>query len=531
MATSSDSLLSSPHGGKSFVPKNYNTKTIGRHDARNSVKVKTNHSGDVPHFIYEGLLTNPNRIEEDLINDPMNGKSTLCCTSFNVINGIVGAGVIGLPYAFHQQGFLPAIIGMLVIAIVTYFTMILQIEVGRTCGCFTYESVCELAFGRKGFYGLVVFMGINSFGVCVAYICLIQLVLPPILHPILVAFVPSSDMKYITPEVMIFGLSTFLLLPLSLYRNIASLEKVSFLSIIVIILMISALAINFFSMGDKAAIRTENLNELLIDFGSEYIQGLGTLAFAFGCQQYSFLAFESLDEPTESRWSIVAAMSLIVSFIFALIFAATGYVSFGSQTQANVLDNLETDSVIANIARMAVVLKLCCCFPLDFFVIRYSIQRFLQKFCCSSIQWNSDGGDANATEFDSRGRPIFTPIITRENVRGNGHAKDLNCCLHFVLTFVLWAAVMGVSYLAMNANGKTKGLALVLQLCGSVGAIFVGFVFPTACYLKLGIAKLRPPNCWDSLTYYFAWVVLIFGIVIGIVSTCVTLMDAFSPGK
>ena len=61
--------------------------------------------------------------------------------------------------------------------------------------------------------------------------------------------------------------------------------------------------------------KTENLNELLIDFGSEYIQGLGTLAFAFGCQQYSFLAFESLDEPTESRWSIVAAMSLIVSFI------------------------------------------------------------------------------------------------------------------------------------------------------------------------------------------------------------------------
>ena len=182
MATSSDSLLSSPHGGKSFVPKNYNSTTIGRHDARNSVKVKTNHSGDVPHFIYEGLLTNPNRIEEDLINDPMNGKSTLCCTSFNVINGIVGAGVIGLPYAFHQQGFLPAIIGMLVIAIVTYYTMILQIEVGRTCGCFTYESVCELAFGRKGFYGLVFFMGVNSFGVCVAYICLIQLVLPPILH-------------------------------------------------------------------------------------------------------------------------------------------------------------------------------------------------------------------------------------------------------------------------------------------------------------------------------------------------------------
>ena len=138
------------------------------------------------------------------------------------------------------------------------------------------------------------------------------------------------------------------------------------MSIIVIILMITALAINFVSMGDRAAVRNEDLHTLLVDFGNQYMQGFGTLAFAFGCQQYSFLAFESLDEPSETRWSIVAAMSLIVSFIFALIFAATGYVSFGSKTQPNVLDNLDNDSVIANLARLAVVLKLCCCFPLDF---------------------------------------------------------------------------------------------------------------------------------------------------------------------
>ena len=529
MASSKDALLSSPHGGKSFVPKSYHTAKdiVGRHDARHSVRVKTNHSGDVPHFIYEGALADQKRVEEGLVSDPMNGKSTICCTSFNVINGLMGAGVIGLPYAFHQQGFLPAGVGMLVVALITYFTMILQIEVGRNSGCFTYESMCELAFGRKGFYAIVFFMGINSFGVCVAYICLIQLVLPPLLQPIVSAFVPVPDQHYITPEMMIFALSTTLLLPLCLYRNIASFEKLSFMSIIVIILMITALAINFVSMGDRAAIRNEDLHTLLVDFGNQYMQGFGTLAFAFGCQQYSFLAFESLDEPSEGRWSIVAAMSLIVSFIFALIFAATGYVSFGSKTQPNVLDNLDNDSVIANVARLAVILKLCCCFPLDFFVIRYSTQRFLQKVCCASVRWNPD--DPHHSGLDARGRPIFTPIITRENVSGNGHARDLTCLMHFLLTLGLWSGVMGISYIAMNANGKTKGLALVLQLCGSVGAIFVGFVFPTACYLRLGIAKLRPPNCTDSLTYYLAWVVLIFGVLVGVASTVVTLLDAFSP--
>ena len=80
MASSKDALLSSTHGGKSFVPKNYHTAKdiVGHHDARSSVRVKTNHSGDVPHFIYEGALADQKRIEEDLVSDPMNGKSTVC---------------------------------------------------------------------------------------------------------------------------------------------------------------------------------------------------------------------------------------------------------------------------------------------------------------------------------------------------------------------------------------------------------------------------------------------------------------------
>ena len=121
------------------------------------------------------------------------------------------------------------------------------------------------------------------------------------------------------------------------------------------------------------------------------IQGLGTLAFAFGCHQHS-LAFESLDEPTESRWSIVAAMSLIVSFIFALIFAATGYVSFGSQTQANVL-NLETDSVIANVARMSCI-EIMLLFSIDFSCTIYMLVS--TKILLFLYTMNSDGGDANA---------------------------------------------------------------------------------------------------------------------------------------
>ena len=90
----------------------------------------------------------------------------------------------------------------------------------------------------------------------------------------------------------------------------------------------------------------------------------------------------------------------------------------------------------------------------------------------------------------------------------------------------MFAAVMACTYFAMNADGKAKGLGIGVAASGGVGAIFIGFVFPTACYLKLGIVRIRMPNCWDSFYYGFAWMVMLFGIFAGFSTTSMTLYDA-----
>ena len=105
-SNSRDALLGSPnsHGSSGvFIPKSYGTGPIKVGDARRSEQVKSNHSGEVPHFVYHGLLDVPDSDDSDgfhhhnaesiLAHDPMNGKSTLVATSFNVINGVVGVGM------------------------------------------------------------------------------------------------------------------------------------------------------------------------------------------------------------------------------------------------------------------------------------------------------------------------------------------------------------------------------------------------------------------------------------------------------
>ena len=49
-----------------------------------------------------------------------------------------------------------------------------------------------------------------------------------------------------------------------------------------------------------------------------------------------------------------------------------------------ILDNLNHDSLLANMTRVVLAVTMCLTFPLDFFVVRYTVQRFFQRCCRAS---------------------------------------------------------------------------------------------------------------------------------------------------
>lgn len=54
--------------------------------------------------------------------------SSLPQASFNYINSIVGSGVIGIPYAFHRAGFGLGLLLLVVVAIITDYSLILMVS-------------------------------------------------------------------------------------------------------------------------------------------------------------------------------------------------------------------------------------------------------------------------------------------------------------------------------------------------------------------------------------------------------------------
>lgn len=53
--------------------------------------------------------------------------STLPQALFNYINSIVGSGIIGIPYALHRAGFGLGLLLLIVVAVITDYSLILMV--------------------------------------------------------------------------------------------------------------------------------------------------------------------------------------------------------------------------------------------------------------------------------------------------------------------------------------------------------------------------------------------------------------------
>jgi len=66
----------------------------------------------------------------------------------------------------------------------------------------------------------------------------------------------------------------------------------------------------------------------------------------------SLLIYGSLKRPTLDRFAKVTHYSTGVSLVMCLAMGIAGFLSFGSKTQGNVLNNFPSNNILVNIARL-----------------------------------------------------------------------------------------------------------------------------------------------------------------------------------
>eukprot|EP00479_Gromia_sphaerica_P009841 TRINITY_DN4287_c0_g1_i1.p1 TRINITY_DN4287_c0_g1~~TRINITY_DN4287_c0_g1_i1.p1 ORF type:complete len:198 (+),score=19.58 TRINITY_DN4287_c0_g1_i1:178-771(+) len=159
-----------------------------------------------------------------------------------MINSIIGAGIIGIPFAINRSGFILGLILLIVIGIATDYTMNLIVKTGLAVNVTTYEGLADRAFGRPGFLVITIFMLLAAIGFMLSYLVIIGDIIPSLM----MFFIPDSwagkDIVA-TREFCVATVSVVFMLPICLLKSMDGLKRFSLLSITSVAVIVIAVGV------------------------------------------------------------------------------------------------------------------------------------------------------------------------------------------------------------------------------------------------------------------------------------------------
>lgn len=384
-------------------------------------------------------------------------KASAFGTTSNLVNAIVGAGIVGIPFAIKQSGLVAGVFMVLLCAYLTDKSLKMLIFTAKHVGVPTYELLSEASFGKAGFYFISLNMFIMSYGAMISYLMIVKDTLPLIL-----GF--EAD-NYPMKRSLLVVSSFLVMFPLSCQRDMAHLAKTSTISALFDCFMIGIIA-----MTAPISTRVPDLQHLNQFVRSSIIHpstlfiGLGVLSFAYVCQHSAFIIAGSLEKPTRKRWGCVTSLSLSLCALLATTCGVYGYLGFGDNTVGNILNNFPNDRP-SNIARALLCFTMFFVYPMESFVSRHVL--------------------------------VVTFFQGRRAHEGDDHAVLARTDRRIGVTLSLYICALIPAVLF-------EDLGSVLSFSGALGGSCLSYIGPGAMYLAvhgeafLDIVAKKWPGIWKT---------------------------------
>lgn len=379
-------------------------------------------------------------------------SSSIGGAASNLVNGIVGAGIIGIPYAIGQAGLVAGLVLLIVVAVGTDKSLRLLVDLaatfrGRRRGSgavvATYEDLMRIPFGTAGANFILASMLVLAYGAMVSYLIIVKDTVPTVL---------GLGDAFWEREVVMTVTTAAIILPLASMRDVSNLAGTSLLSVaadavlVVVVVLYAPVASSVANHGGAVRVVADHwLNPRLFI-------GLGVLSTAMACQHAAFLISGSLRNHTPRRWAVVTGVSLTIATVMSTLLGLFGYLGYLDLTQGNVLNNFPRGSVAVNGGRALLAVTMYLTFPMESFVARHVIVQLVYS---GNMEHTTVGPDGQVVP----------------------EAKWLGCVgrrERITLLIYILALVPALIF---------DDLGPVLSLTGSLGASCISYIAPGLVYL------------------------------------------------
>lgn len=325
---------------------------------------------------------------------PLLGKGRPLSSQFktfaNVFIAIVGAGVLGLPYAFKRTGWLMGVLTLFSVAALINHSMMLLVHIRRKFGVTDMGSFGDLGFavcGPLGRFVVDILIILSQAGFCVGYLIFIGTSLANLSA--------NQNHQNISVSMMMASSVSVSVSPKSLYiwgcfpfqlglNSIKTLTHLAPLSIFADVVDLGAMAVVI--VEDVKNITVEQRPDVVAFGGmSVFFYGMGVALYAFeGVGMVLPLESEMKDK---DKFGKVLALSMLFIAVVYGAFGVLGYMAFGEETMDIITANLGV-GVVSSLVQLGLCINLFFTFPLMMNPVFEIVERrFRSGIYCVWLRW------------------------------------------------------------------------------------------------------------------------------------------------
>ncbi|KAF2454158.1 transmembrane amino acid transporter protein-domain-containing protein [Lineolata rhizophorae] len=404
------------------------------------------------------------------------GQASWLSSVINLLNTIVGAGILAMPSAMSHMGILLGTVVILWAGLTAGFGLYLQTRCAQYLdrGTASFFALSQITYPNAA----VVFdaaIAIKCFGVGVSYLIIIGDLMPGVAR----GFSDhAGEISFLVDRQ--FWITAFMLIviPLSFLRRLDSLKYTSVVALISIgylVILVLAHFIKGDTLQDRGPVRPVTWAGPVPALAS-----FPVIVFAYTCHQNMFSILNEIANNSHLRTSLVVAASIGTAASLYIFVAITGYLSYGDNIGGNIV-SMYAPSVATTVGRAAIVVLVMFSYPLQVHPCRASVDAVLKwrpKRFSRQQPSHQIGRESSPAPSGQSSSLLNAPGSTTIKLSSQSSTDTMTEARFAAITTV----IIVLSYVvAMTVSSLEKVLAYV----GSTGSTSISFILPGLFYYKI----------------------------------------------
>lgn len=405
---------------------------------------------------------------------------------FNLMNAIMGSGILGLAYAMASTGIVGFCLLLILVSSLAAYSIHLLLKLCDQTGINSYEELGQKALKKPGKVLVGMAILIQNIGAMSSYLFILKSELPAAISSLLNAENTGSAW-YEDGRLLLIIVTVCVVLPLALLPKIGFLGYTSSIAFVFMLYFTVVIVLKKWSIpcplphnvtahSDTQKVSNGSDSEctpklFVLSIKSAY--AIPTMAFSFLCHTAILPIYCELKRPTKARMQKVANISIGLSLLLYFISALFGYLTFYSHVESELLLGyglyLPRDIMVMTV-RLAILLSVLLTIPLIHFPARKAVIVMLY----------------------------------------GGHY--FSWLTHIVSALIILGVVLMLAIFVPDIKN-------VFGVVGSTMSSCLLFVFPGIFYLKI---SSQPIKSFDSIGAIF---LMGFGVIMGVTSLAIIIFS------